>query len=126
MRNIKYFDTLIISEEAKSYAEATFMKKKMYYNMRIKTMKRIFSTLQKIVLNAKDYKLDNLDEIIGNLDYKLSNEKDIKLSDLDEKIEECENIEKIYENLVETIQDLSIQSEKKLITELETGGNIRC
>ena len=38
LRNIVRLDTLVISEEAKSFAEATFMKKKMYYNMRIKTM----------------------------------------------------------------------------------------
>lgn len=38
LRNITKLDTLFISEEAKSFAEATFMKKKMYYNMRIKTM----------------------------------------------------------------------------------------
>ena len=43
--NITQLDMLSISEEAKQYAEATFMKKKMYYNMRIKTMQRIFSTL---------------------------------------------------------------------------------
>jgi hypothetical protein len=38
LRNISKLDTLFISDEAKSFAEATFMKKKMYYNMRIKTM----------------------------------------------------------------------------------------
>ena len=31
-------DTLMISEETKSVAEVTFMKKKIYYNMRIKTV----------------------------------------------------------------------------------------
>ena len=40
LRNIYKLDTLFISDEAKSFAEATFMKKKMYYNMRIKTMQR--------------------------------------------------------------------------------------
>ena len=33
-------DTLRVSEEAKALAEATYIKKKMYYNMRIKTLKR--------------------------------------------------------------------------------------
>lgn len=38
LRQINRLDTLFISEEAKSFADATFMKKKMYYNMRIKTL----------------------------------------------------------------------------------------
>lgn len=33
-------DTMPIPEEGKQLAEATYMKKKMYYNMRIKTLKR--------------------------------------------------------------------------------------
>lgn len=37
------------------------MKKKMYYNMRIKTMQRTFSTLRKIMLKAKETKLNQLD-----------------------------------------------------------------
>ena len=31
-------DTMIVSEESKNFAETTFMKKRMYYNMRIKTI----------------------------------------------------------------------------------------
>ena len=31
-------DTMIVSEESKTFAETTFMKKRMYYNMRIKTI----------------------------------------------------------------------------------------
>lgn len=44
-------DTFTISEEAKNYAEATFMKKKMYYNMRIKTIKRTASNVKQAVTN---------------------------------------------------------------------------
>lgn len=33
-------DTLLLAEETKQLAEATFLKKQMYYNMRIKTMHR--------------------------------------------------------------------------------------
>jgi hypothetical protein len=36
--NLIKLDTLLISEEAKAFAEGTFMKKRMYYNMRIKTI----------------------------------------------------------------------------------------
>ena len=33
-------DTLLLADETKTLAEATFLKKQMYYNMRIKTMHR--------------------------------------------------------------------------------------
>jgi Leucine-rich repeat (LRR) protein len=36
--NLTKLDTLYISDDAKAFADATFMKKRMYYNMRIKTI----------------------------------------------------------------------------------------
>ena len=33
-----HLDTMIVSEESKTFADTTFMKKRMYYNMRIKTI----------------------------------------------------------------------------------------
>ena len=56
LRNINKLDTLVISDDAKSFAEATFMKKKMYYNMRIKTMQRTFSTLGKLLRKGRKIK----------------------------------------------------------------------
>ena len=44
-------DTIGISDEAKQLAEATYMKKKMYYNMRIKTLKR---NSNNVVRRARD------------------------------------------------------------------------
>lgn len=70
LRNIIKLDTLIISDEAKSFAEGTFMKKKMYYNMRIKTMSRTFSTLCKLLKKGKKIKTDSLCEDIANLHLK--------------------------------------------------------
>ena len=40
LQQLSHMDTLPIPEEGKQLAEATYMKKKMYYNMRIKTLKR--------------------------------------------------------------------------------------
>jgi len=40
LANLTCLDTLFVSEDAKALAEATYIKKKMYYNMRIKTLKR--------------------------------------------------------------------------------------
>jgi len=48
------------------------MKKKMYYNMRIKTMQRSFSTLGKLIRKARKIKLDSLNEDIGNLQLKIN------------------------------------------------------
>ena len=56
--NIQILDTLEMTEDAKRYAEATFMKKKMYYNMRIKTIKRTFSAIIQICKKATLIKKD--------------------------------------------------------------------
>ena len=50
---LEKLDTLHISEDAKAFAEATFMKKRMYYNMRIKTIQRDASNLLKLILVGK-------------------------------------------------------------------------
>ena len=47
-----------ISDESKIYSENTYMKKNMYYNMRIKSIKIRFSTLEKLVKKAKIIKSD--------------------------------------------------------------------
>jgi hypothetical protein len=60
LRNITKLDTLSISEEAKAFAESTLMRKKMYYNMRIKTIKRTFSTLTKLIEKSQLIKIDSL------------------------------------------------------------------
>lgn len=50
-------DTLHISEDAKTFAEATFMKKRMYYNMRIKTIQRNATNMVRLFKKAKKLKL---------------------------------------------------------------------
>jgi hypothetical protein len=40
LQQLNILDTNMISDESRHLAEATYMKKKMYYNMRIKTLKR--------------------------------------------------------------------------------------
>jgi len=61
-----------MTEEAKRYAEATFMKKKMYYNMRIKTIKRTFSAIIKISQKAHLIKKDFINENIARLESALA------------------------------------------------------
>ena len=49
-----------IMDENKRLAEATYMKKKMYYNMRIKTIERTFSTLTRLIEKAQKIKTDGI------------------------------------------------------------------
>ena len=70
LRNISQLDTLIISDEAKIYSENTFMKKKMYYNMRIKSIQIQFSTLEKLLKRAKNIKNDSINEDISYIEFK--------------------------------------------------------
>lgn len=54
-------DTEIISDENKNFAEGTFMKKRMYYNMRIKTIQRNTSNIMKLIKLCKkirNFKID--------------------------------------------------------------------
>jgi hypothetical protein len=60
LRRISKLDTLSLSDEAKIFAENTYMRKKMYYNMKIKTIERHFSTLSKLVKKASEIKIDSL------------------------------------------------------------------
>ena len=58
LSNITQLDTLLVSENARNLAETTFMKKKMYYNMKIKTILRCFSSVFHLMKRAKNVKLD--------------------------------------------------------------------
>lgn len=53
LQNVATLDGCPLSDEAKHMAEATYMKKKMYYNMRIKTMKRNCTNVLKKAQEAK-------------------------------------------------------------------------
>eukprot|EP01065_Artemidia_motanka_P036882 TRINITY_DN4493_c0_g1_i1.p1 TRINITY_DN4493_c0_g1~~TRINITY_DN4493_c0_g1_i1.p1 ORF type:complete len:1596 (+),score=457.90 TRINITY_DN4493_c0_g1_i1:54-4841(+) len=60
LSKIKVLDYNTISDESRHLAEATFVKKKMYYNMRIKTLRRNTSNLIK---KAAQFKLTKFSEI---------------------------------------------------------------
>ena len=107
-------DTLIICEEAKSFAEATFMKKKMYYNMRIKTIQRSFSTAKKCIKKAKLRKIDFLEkDRLDNFSKTPSLPEQLILQ------------EKIYDDLKKKLAEVTLFSINRLLLELDTGGNIR-
>lgn len=51
--NLTSLDTLLLADETKQLAEATFLKKQMYYNMRIKTMHRNARNIIKLATEGK-------------------------------------------------------------------------
>ena len=163
-------DTFAISEEAKNYAEATFMKKKMYYNMRIKTIKRTASNIkQAITIMVQRYEKqvfeylkpieedllmsereieerENPNQKIGEI-FKYGEEKeDVNPLDNDDQVSLLDLLERkkniLNENILREYRHLKTLEHTKhalrkkietsckenisrLITELETGGNIR-
>ena len=54
-------DTEMISEDSKNFSEGTFMKKRMYYNMRIKTIQRNTSNILKLLKISRKVRLFKLE-----------------------------------------------------------------
>lgn len=67
-------DSMYISRESKQLAEATYMKKKMYYNMRIKTLKRNANNVIRFAHDAMQVKAGHLSL---NLNVLLRQRKDL-------------------------------------------------
>lgn len=100
----------------------------MYYNMRIKTIERHFSTLSKLIKKASLIKLDSINEDIENINVKLRDPacEDENIRDVyDLRIEELLHIREVYQAVKKRLLEISKISIRKLLTELETGGNIR-
>ena len=165
---------MIVSEESKTFAETTFMKKRMYYNMRIKTIQRNTSNIMKLLKICRKVRIAKLDidqskllkkllEVTRELEERQfinQNNKDsfasvfsygtekLKQNPLDQidneelrnqieskkallngrihdKNEDQKELEAIYESLCQKIYGMSEQNIHRLLTELETGGNIR-
>lgn len=152
---LEILDMMVISEDSKALAEATFMKKRMFYNMKIKTMQRIASNIVKSVKGSKRLKIFKLNKEIDFLLLKLKEtvceieevaefgpdpkeeaKVDKKTIDFDskkviiqgriyDKLEDITDIETICESVKKKCYDISEENIHRLITELETGGNIR-
>ena len=139
---LQYLDTLPIPEEGKVLAEATYMKKKMYYNMRIKTLKRNASN---IIRKATDAFSRRKEQLFQSLNALLRLQRDIeraiweqgsqtvaleaKAPKVRDAVAQCWNLiasgEGQLESLRECVCGLAEHNASRLIVELETGGNIR-
>jgi hypothetical protein len=68
-------DSMVISADSKQLAEATYMKKKMYYNMRIKTLKRNTTNVVRKALEAMQGRTSHINLTLNVL---LRQRKDIQ------------------------------------------------
>lgn len=153
LQQLTHLDTLLITDDAKQLAEATYMKKKMYYNMRIKTLKRnttnILKKARDAMLNKVNHvnmgfnvllrQLKDVEREIDDIRFSISSEPPPFSYDLGElqqkhsvlteavkeKVAEVQSIEAAYETAKDRLQEISEHNLSRLIVELETGGNIR-
>jgi hypothetical protein len=65
-------DTEMISDDSKNFAEGTFMKKRMYYNMRIKTIQRNTSNIMKLLKICRKVRNFKIDIHVSKLTRKLN------------------------------------------------------
>lgn len=70
----------------------------MYYNMRIKTIERTFSTLSKLIQKAQKIKLDGINEDLANLC--------IKINDIGMELQKIKDLQEIYDLKKEEINHI--------------------
>lgn len=75
LRSLEELDTLFVTAEGRALAEATFMKKKLFYNMRIKTLRR---TAANVVRKAAEARASKLSQLSLSANVLLRQKKDIE------------------------------------------------
>lgn len=75
MPQLQQLDSMLVTDELRALAEATYMKKKMYYNMRIKTLKRNTSN---VLRKATEVRQTKISQINLNLNVLLRQAKDVE------------------------------------------------
>jgi Leucine-rich repeat (LRR) protein len=133
-------DSLAISDDAKHLAQATFSKKKMYYNMRIKTLKRNTTNVLRRAQSAMEWKVADTEALVQRLE-RLLRDADVPLrtdavaasgvvSDhaaklraaLKSKYGEVERIQGLLTALKAHLSAISEQHINRMVLELTTGG----
>ncbi|KAJ9438372.1 Protein phosphatase 1 regulatory subunit SDS22-like protein [Diplonema papillatum] len=90
LNRIKVLDYNAVSDESRHLAEATFVKKKMYYNMRIKTLRRNTSNL---VRKAVQFRQTRLSEVNLSLNVLIRMAKE-----LEREVDEQKNLPPLPED----------------------------
>ena len=73
-----------ITDDEKQFSESTFMKKRMYYNMRIKTIQRNTTNLVGVLKVCKKLRIKKLEILTERLTR--------KLQEVDREMDERENL----------------------------------
>lgn len=125
-------DHQALSEESKKSAVIEFKKKKIYYNMRTKTLCRMFATLDKMLRSTKDRKRDL---VLGEIKLlhsfvRLTGEQleDLAASaerDLRSRVEEEKYLSRVYEEFRTYIFKELRQHIDFISIELESTGNFK-
>lgn len=138
-------DTLAVTNDARGLAEATYMKKKMYYNMRIKTLQR---NTTNVVRKLGEVRQAKVSQVNLNLNVLLRQQKDVERemhelcsggggepllrdklavlrSGVQAKQAELAETEAVASAARAAVLERSQASTRRLMVELETGGNIR-
>jgi hypothetical protein len=126
------FDNLNINDESKKSAVIEFKKKRIYYNMRIKTLKRLFTTVEKILRALRDKKRDHLlaeikmiNLFIGLNDEKTKEIANHAINDKGLKIAEERLASRVFEQVKEYIYSELEKHINFITVELESTGNFK-
>ena len=105
MPNLSKLDTLYISDDAKAFADATFMKKRMYYNMRIKTIQRNASNIMKLLKVCKKIRNFKIDIQVTKLTK--------KLNEISRELEERQYLTQTNKDMFESVFSYGALGQKK-------------
>ncbi|KAH9154748.1 hypothetical protein AeRB84_003209 [Aphanomyces euteiches] len=145
---LSYLDTIELSSSNKQVADTTLTKKRMYYNMRIKTIKRHASdcirsarTCYSDHINYANFNLNALMRELSDLEKELHADKtspfpqyapgalatkrDRIHAHIQQKMRTVHAMTTSFEALVSRVALLSEKTIQRLMLELHTGGNIR-
>jgi len=103
--NLSKLDTLYISDDAKAFADATFMKKRMYYNMRIKTIQRNASNIMKLLKVCKKIRNFKIDIQVTKLTK--------KLNEISRELEERQYLTQTNKDMFESVFSYGALGQKK-------------
>ena len=146
LQHLEILDTVRLSSKATQLAEATFYKKKMYYNMHIRMCRRTSNTILahgrsvlRSKLNEVDLTLHPLMRVQKCLRRERERDEELGSSELDEytsaqtevssaiedKLELARELGELFERFSAKLRGEAQRLTSWMVTELETGGNVR-
>lgn len=126
------FDSLVINDESRKSAVVEFKRKRIYYNMKVKCLKRLFTTVDKLLRAVKNKKKDacssdlrllgQFKSMLGDKHKQLAEaaSKDWKLKLLEEN-----QLTRVYEEFKKHIREQLDLYVRFINVELESTGNFK-